>query len=329
MTEHEIAHPHDRLARFFLVDSELVADLLTHYVDSDVVSLLDLKRLRCESPINVDSNLAQVIGDIRYSTVFKKSPRQSNVFVFLEHQSTNDELMCFRALEQVVKAYREYIDNAKQKTKSFPCPVVVILYHGKRPWGTLKRMRDLIDSVPGFPKDLLDFPIFLIDLSQIPPEQLKGHPALVALLETLQLGSEGKLEAGFDRVTERLAAVRKDPRAAGWMTALVRYSLSICRIGQEAVVKAFTKILSQKEAEKMAMSTAQELILEGETRGKVKGKVEGKKEAILDVLESRFGKVPKTIRDTVNSYSDLTALKSLVVFAGSCKSLDEFKEWLR
>jgi predicted transposase YdaD len=273
----------------------------------------------------VDSNLAQVIGDIRYSTVFKRTQQKSNVFVFLEHQSTSDDLICLRVLEYIVKSYWEYIDNAKQEPKSLPCPIVVILYHGKKPWGTLKRMRDLIDSVPGFPKDLLDFPVFLIDLSQIPKEQLKGHPALVALLETLQLGSEGKLEAGFDRVTGRLTAVRNDPRAAGWMTALVRYSLSICRIGQEAVVKAFTKILSQKEAEKMAMSTAQELRLEG----KVEGKVEGKKETILDVLKGRFGKVPKTISDTVNSYSDLTALKSLAVFAGSCESLDEFKEGLR
>ena len=75
----------------------------------------------------------------------------------------------------------------------------------------------------------------------------------------------------------------------------------------------------------MAMSTMQEI----EARGEIKGKVEGKKETILDILKDRFGKVPKTISDTVNSYSDLTALRSLAVFAGSCKSLDEFKDALR
>ena len=75
----------------------------------------------------------------------------------------------------------------------------------------------------------------------------------------------------------------------------------------------------------MAMSTAQELRLEGEARGELKGK----KDSILDCLAARFGKVPKTIRDTVNSYSDLIALKSLVGFAGTCDSLDEFKDGLR
>ena len=324
MTKHEIAHPHDLLTRSILVDPELAASLLMHYVESGIIELLDLERLRCESPVDVDKNLVEVIGDLRYSTVFKDTEQQSNVFVFLEHQSSRDDLMSFRALKQVVNAYQQYIDTAEQKggqPDSLPFPVVVILYHGKRPWGKLKRMRDLIDSVTAFAGDVLDFPIFLIDLSRIPPEQLKGHPALQALLETLQLGSEGKLEAGFDRVTSRLSAVRNDPRAAGWMGALVTYAISLCRIGQEIIYQSYLKILNEKEARKMATSTMQEI----EARGEVKGE----KNAILRFLEGRFGKVPKTIRDTVNSYNDLTALQSLSVSAGSCKSLDEFSDCLR
>jgi predicted transposase YdaD len=330
MTKNELAHPHDLLTRSILADPELAGSLLENYVEPETVTLLDLTQLRCESPVNVDKSLVEIIGDLRFSTVFKNTQQQSNVFVFLEHQSSRDNLMSFRALEEVVKAFRQYIDTVEQdgQPKSFPCPIVVIIYHGKRPWGTLKRMRDLIDSVPGFPKDLLDFPIFLIDLSLIPPEQLKGHPTLQALLEILQLGSEEKLEAGFDRVTSRLAAVRNDSRVTGWMTAFVRYAMSLCRIGQQAIYNAFSKILDEKEAQKMATSTMQELLLEGEAKGEAKGKVQGKRDAVLDCLTARFGNVPKAISDVVNSYNDLTALTSLVVLASTCKSLDEFKDGL-
>jgi predicted transposase YdaD len=336
MSKHERAHPHDLLTRFILADPELAGSLLTHYVESKTVELLDLKQLRCESPTIVDKNLVEIIGDLQFSTVFKNTEQPSNVFVFLEHQSTRDDLISFRALEQVVKSYRQYIDTAKQKggqPKSFPFPIVVVLYHGKRPWGKLKRMYDMIDNVSAFVDNVLDFPIFLIDLSQIPPEQLKGHPVLQALLETLQLASEGKLEAGFDRVTSRLSAVREDSRAPRWMGAFVTYAMSICRIGQEIIYQSFLKILNEKEAKKMAMSTIQEIEARGEvrgkTKGKIEGKVEGKKETILDVLIGRFGKVPKSISNTVNSYSDLTALQSLSVLAGSCESLDEFADGLR
>ena len=135
-----------------LADPELTASLLTNYVESRTVQLLDLNRLRCESPVNVDKNLVEIIGDLRFSTVFKKSKRQSNVFVFLAHQSTIDDLMCFRALEEVAKSYREYIDTLKRKgkgrPKSFPYPFVVILYHGKQAWSKFKRMRDMIEGDP-------------------------------------------------------------------------------------------------------------------------------------------------------------------------------------
>jgi len=323
MTKHELAHPHDLLTRSILVDPELAASLLENYIESGIVELLDIKRLRCESPVDVDKNLVEIIGDLRYSTVFKNTEQESNVFVFLAHQSTRDDLMSFRALEEVVKAYRQYIDTAKQKggqPKSFPFPLVVILYHGKRPWGKLKRMRDMIDNVAAFAGDVLDFPIFLIDLSRIPPEQLKGHPALQALLEALQLASEDKLEIGFDRVTSRLSAVRNDPRAAGWMKALVRYTISMCRIGQEIIYKSFLKILNEEEAKKMATSTMQEIEARGEVRTG--------RNMVLKALRTKFKKVPKEIEEAVLGKSDSIALESLLEQVFLCDTLDEFAEGL-
>ena len=71
MTKSEIAHPHDLLVRFMLADPELAGSLLTNYVESRTVQLLDLAQLRCESPVDVDKNLAEIIGDLRFSTVFK------------------------------------------------------------------------------------------------------------------------------------------------------------------------------------------------------------------------------------------------------------------
>lgn len=330
MTENELAHPHDLLTRYFLVEPDLTADLLTYYIERRVVDLLDLKKLRCESTVDIDKNLVESIGDIRFSTVFKRTQRRSNVFVFLEHQSKSDRLMGFRALEYIVKAYRQYLDNAETEgtgqPKSFPYPIVVVLYHGKRPWGKLLRMADLIDSVPELAKEFLDFfPLFLIDLSQLPPEQFKGHPALVALLETLQLASEGKLETGFDRVTGRLTAVRNDPRATGWMHALVRYTLSMCRIGRKAIIDAFTKILDEEEAQKMAMSTAQELRAEGMVEGEAKGEAK----AIVTVLKARFGSVPQETVERISAYTDLVVLNSLTSLAATCETLAEFQGELR
>ena len=320
-----IAHPHDHLARRFLIDPELMADLLVHYpkktADQQTIRLLDLKHLECQSPVSIDQNLVEGIGDLRFATTFRGSNRQSNVFLLFEHQSVIDQRMRLRGLEYIVQTYRQFEETHKGK-KKLPYPVVVLLYHGKTSWESVPEMDDLIDIIPGVESGLLRYTLILIDISVIPPGKFAGHPALQALLETLQRGSEGKLVANFDRIIGYFWSVKNDPRAKGWLRSLARYAMSVAKIGTEQIAKAFSKVLNEKEANKMAMTTAQELIREG----KAEGEAIGEKRAILTVLHTRFGRVPQQIAKSVNSYTDRIALESLTVLAAKCKSLDEFKE---
>jgi hypothetical protein len=190
-------------------------------------------------------------------------------------------------------------------------------------------MDAMIDIAPGVKTGLLEYQLILIDVSELSVEQFKGHPVLQVLLELLQLASKNRLVREFDRIISRLLALKNDPRMKGWLKSFARYAMSVAKIGIEQIIQAFSKILNEKEAYNMAMTTAEELMVKGEVRGKIQGKIEGKKETILGVLEVRFGKVPKAISNTVNSYSDLTALQSLSVFAKTCASLDEFKDSFR
>ena len=325
MTSIELAHPHDHLARRFLIDPELMADLLAHYpkkvADQQTIRLIDLSRLECKSPVTIDEQLVEGIGDLRFATSFKGKKRQSNVFLLFEHQSSIDQRMRIRGLKYIVQTYDQFEEEHKGKEK-LPYPVVVVLYHGKTAWKSVPDMDDLIDIIPGVESGLLKYTLILIDISVIPSEEFTGHPALCALLETLQRTSEGKLVANFDRITNYFLSIKNDPRAKGWLRSLAKYAMSVAKIGTEFIAKAFSKILNEQEANEMAMTTAQELLLEG----KAEGEAIGEKRAILTVLGARFGKVPQQIAKSVNSYTDHVALESLTVLAAKCKSLDEFKE---
>jgi predicted transposase/invertase (TIGR01784 family) len=328
MQHPELAHPHDLLVRYILTDPELMADLLQYYpqniADQQMVKLLDLKRLECKSPVVIDERLVEKIGDLKFSASFKGGKRKSNVFLLFEHQSTIDPDFRLRGLDCIVQSYKEFRRVTKGRQK-LPYPVVVVLYHGKIPWKHLPVMDEMIDIAPGVKTGLLEYQLILIDVSELSVEQFRGHPVLQVLLELLQLASKNRLVREFDRIISRLLALKNDPRIKDWLKPFARYAMSVAKIGIEQIIQAFSKILNEKEAYNMAMTTAEELIVKGEARGKI----EGKKETILDVLKGRFGKVPKSIINTVQSYSDLTALQSLSVLAGSCESLDEFAEGLR
>jgi len=304
-----------------------MTDLLVHYpqkaVDQDAVGLLDLKHLECKSPVAIDKNLVEGRGNLRFATTFKGSKRQSNVFLLLEHQSAIEHDFRFRGLKYIVQEYDDFRSQTKGK-KKFPYPVVVVLYHGKTSWRHMPTMDEMIDIVQGAKTGLLDYQLILIDLSVIPKEEFVGHPALQALLETLQRTSEGKLIKEFDRITDYFKPIKGDPRAKDWIHSLVRYMMSVTKVGTkvgtEQIVKAFSKVFNEQEANKMAMTMAQKLLLEGEVRGEAK--------MVVNALRTRFGKVPKDIETAILSMSDSIALESLLVQAIQSDSLEEFAEGL-
>jgi hypothetical protein len=92
------------------------------------------------------------------------------------------------------------------------------------------------------------------------------------------------------------------------------------KVGTELIVKAFSKILSEREASDMAKTMAEELWIGGRTEGEAKAG----REIILESLRGKFGKVPKNIEKAINQMNDPIALKSLAVRTASCKTLNEF-----
>ncbi|MDR2754514.1 MAG: Rpn family recombination-promoting nuclease/putative transposase [Planctomycetaceae bacterium] len=323
----ELAHPHDLLARRFLLDKELMASLLKHYDNTGVVRLLDLQALRCESPTTIDSQLQEVIGDLRFSTKFKNGA-YSKVFLFFEHQSKKIKLYSLHCLRKILEFYEEWADNPQNaitENGKFPYPLVVVLYHGDISWSEVLQIKDLIAVPQGVDSNVLWFQIIVIDLSKIQREKLQGHPALIALFDTLQSYSEGKLPESLERIVGYFNEVKTDPRTIGWLTSIAHYVLAAAKISKDVIVREFSKIIDKKGAEKMIMSTMEELYTNGKIEGRTEGEVEISIKNILKLLNKRFKRVPKSISSAVNSYTDIVELDSLFDRALECKTLTEFE----
>ncbi|MDH4371806.1 MAG: hypothetical protein QE510_00250 [Verrucomicrobiota bacterium] len=63
----------------------------------------------------------------------------------------------------------------------------------------------------------------------------------------------------------------------------------------------------------------------GIQKGLEKGILQNAREAILDVLDTRFGEVPDSIRDRINSLGSEPTLKTLLRRAARASSLEEFQ----
>lgn len=330
-TKDGLKHSHDLVFRSVLVAPDVLADLLRNYLPREQVARLDLNYIICESPVSVDEDLDERRGDLFFVTRFRDTGELLRVFLFVEHQSTPERFFVVRAIEYICKAYRQYLSsneaNGKDgKPKLLPYPIVMVVYNGKKPWGEVRPIRDLITSVPGVDVDILQLPICLIDLPRIPPEQLKGNGIVRALLDSMKSASSGTLDERYEEIISHLKDVKKDPRVGAWAKTLTLYALEQTGLkgGMETIRRAYRNIFTKKEADKMAMTTAEELRLQG----KAEGKTEGKAEMIMVILSDRFGQIPTSLEKKITAVRDSARLSDLGKLAASCKALSEFKKAL-
>ncbi len=217
----ELAKPHDSLVRNILADTKIAADFLHNYLPPEVEAELEWDSLQQESAETV-----RLIGDLRYSARFKGGDAELDVCLFVEHQSRPDYLMSFRMMKYICAAYEQRVP-AFRKGIRFPYPLAVVLHHGKTPWKKIAPMQDLITMRPGLKTNILDIPTHLIDLAVIPVAELRGHPAVCALLDILQSTSAGVLPDRGEQIFARLHDVSRKQDVLPWIEALLRYYYAV------------------------------------------------------------------------------------------------------
>ncbi len=319
----EQAKPHDALVRNILADTRIAADFLHNYLPPELEADLEWDSLQQEPAETVGPDFTRLIGDLRYSARFKGDEVELNVCLFVEHQSQPDNLMSFRMLGYIYAAYLQRV-SAFRQGRRFPYPLAVVLHHGKKPWKKIPPMQDLITMRPGWKRDILDIPIHLIDLAVIPVEELRGHPAVCALLDSLQSASVGILPDRFQQIVDRLRGISRKEDVAPWLEALFRYYYAICPDESENfhdnAARILTGIYSKKEAGKMATTMLEAIQREGIAKGQIK--------SVITVLESRFGEISATLRNKLLKIRTEEHTETLLKQAATCQSLKEFQKAL-
>lgn len=328
MTNDPLSQPHDSLAKLFLQYPDVAVNLLQNYLPPDVAALFDFSDFHYKSTVMVDNKLGQQVADFRYATRFKGNGRPALADIYVEHQSTlNKRLLCYRQFRYLAGGMEEHFREIEASESgfgefTFPFPVSVILYHGGRPWGGVVQMNDLVDQMPGNVRELLYFPVYLIDLSVRKTSELPGKPAVRAFLTALKAAGANRLEGELKNIFVTMNDVHGDERARDWLQALVTYVFGQIDAQPEKIDRMLEEIQENKEATAMATSLMDRLILKGEA----KGKAEGKAESLIQFLEKRFGTIAPEIRTKISSCMDTAQLEAWLDTAISARSLAEFTD---
>jgi hypothetical protein len=132
--------------------------------------------------------------------------------------------------------------------------------------------------------------------------------------------------------------LRNDLDAAGMDRVITQQEHSGGKLSVEAYLQVILKAnpFTFQEIQDMRRKTFDEAMEEagvtakwvnrGIALGEERGIIRGRANAVISVLRTRFQTVPKTIQDSIKSYTDLIALDSLLVAAVTCESIKDFRQ---
>jgi predicted transposase/invertase (TIGR01784 family) len=113
----DLSTPHDSFFKQSFSNPEVAADLLRHYLPSDLVASFDFNTLQPSKDSFVDEDLRSHFSDLLYK-VNLGTGGDAYIYVLFEHKSSQDEWVAFQLLRYMLKIW-EHVRKQNPRRESF------------------------------------------------------------------------------------------------------------------------------------------------------------------------------------------------------------------
>jgi predicted transposase/invertase (TIGR01784 family) len=289
-----IPTPHDALFKAVLGQPEHARGMLRAVVPSVLAEALDWQTLTLRPGSFVDAALTHQHTDLLYSAMWRDGG-ETLVYLLFEHQSTppTEGLMAYRLLRYQDRIWQRWrADHPKAKT--LPMIIPIVMYHGVMPWSEPRSFDALLDVPaamrPAVEPYLVRFTYLLLDLSEIPDEELREGAMMTALAKLVSMCfKHARTSADFVQILSRwMNVVRQVARAPHGLEALAQVMRYILEVNEQVRPEVLQALLEREigpETKDTIVTAGQQLIEQGRKEGRQQG-IQG---LLLRLLRQRFG----------------------------------------
>ncbi len=273
---------------------------------------------------------ADVLYEIPYHA--RKGRRIALVCVLIEHQSRTDVLMPLRTLLLTGsfwdRQWREWQQRPAPRPEFRLTPVIpIVLYTGPTPWGSTRRLTELLGEPEAFHAFAPDVEPLFWNLADHTPDELlsrgDGWRNLLAVVRQ-ELADEADFHRVFREAVRRVEALaaRDRPRWQELLEAMLTWSYTHRppterNALQTEAVAAQKDRFRRQEIKAMGQTIADALMEEGGLKVA--------REMLLELLKIRFKRVPKAVKDRIAQTTDITRLKSAHTQAAQLDKLEDLQ----
>ncbi|MDR1925841.1 MAG: Rpn family recombination-promoting nuclease/putative transposase [Planctomycetaceae bacterium] len=346
----------DRFCRKILDDQIIASDILRYYADAELGKYVDLDNLKSEKTNFFGATLGNPFKefrvDIPYTTPLLDDTNGYMVLIVFEHKSDLGDFVFIQ-----IYAYMHLINYDKWQRAGYPqsikssfrpyIPIGVIVYCGdEKEESKIVSYQDMYkNAIPEFLRDFVSqSKLIRVNLNKFPYDNLPGRPETQAFVETMKRMHDGTLQDNLCSMLAHFNETTIGPRINDIIYSICTYASSKLTIGADEFEKIIRVSITGKKgndmAENLKKSIADEILNqamliaepkikeEGRIEGIVEGEAKGKAEAILNILQKRFGRVRKGVVERVRAKRDPSVLDTLMLQTLDCTSINEFADLL-
>jgi len=285
-----IRSPHDRFFKENFGRLEVARDFFAHYLPARVGRNADWSSLQPHPAHFVDERLTLQSSDLLFSVRAGKAAVL--LYLLFEHQSTVDPLLRFRLLQYLVRIWEWWLREHRPsdgRQVQLPPILPLVLHQGETGWTVSTQFLDLVGLPIEAREELARFqPKFehaLVDLHELPLEELQGKLVLYLVLTLMKAVREGESARWLEQMAPLLAELLRQKDLAEFLRTLLVYLTRADTRMTPSTFRGAAARLAQRELKRSVMSLAEALIEEGRQEGWQKGQQEGWQKGQQEGLE--------------------------------------------
>jgi predicted transposase/invertase (TIGR01784 family) len=290
------ATPHDALFKAAFSQPSLAAEELRCILPPALVARMDLSKLSLEPGSFIDDALRARHTDLLYSVPLDGRP--ARIYVLFEHQSRGERWMALRLLGYMVRIWDTCLADDPIR---LPVIIPVVLHHSEAGWRAATSFESLVDPPPEAAPFTPHFSFALDDLTQHSEAALHQRAAsaytrlvLLALQQTRGTRDLTRLVNSWSDLIAELLQARTGSDA---LALIFHYTLKV--LGPDASPALNIAALEIDPRGKQIMETFAEILHR-------EGRQEGRQKLFLSMATHRFGPLPQTFLERIESADDAT-----------------------
>jgi hypothetical protein len=210
-----------------------------------------------------------------------------------------------------------------------PLPLVIplVIHHGPRRWKRPTELAELIEASEAFAPFVPRFRYVLVDLRTMEDEQVRGGPPVRTALLAMRHVFDKDVRRRVAGILAELRGFADLDERSQWVRTVYDYLWRAAgnRMKGMDLVDVVATAFPGPEGEELMIRTPDTFI----DQGKALGAITNAREAVIEVLELRFGNVPARVRERIDAMEELAALRQLHRSAVTSASVEAFAEALK